>query len=291
MRRVEVRYPAMPSRRTSFPVLLMVCSVLLLAEMPWLIVRAQGAVAAIKISTRAQIAADLDLCPCKDSLRYPMIRELFQKMGAQEQELELQTFGKENNLIVRIKGKSDRFVVVGAHFDKVSIGCGAVDNWTGVVAVAHLYASLRATSPEAGLVFVAFAAEEEGLVGSEAFVDALDPEERKKCLFMLNLDSLGLGMPQVDLPISTGKLSSKVVQLAERMKIPVRENGLLGSSDSASFIKKNVPAVTIHGLKTGYDKILHTVRDQKEMVSAEAVYLTYRLALGLLVEETFLQTF
>jgi hypothetical protein len=66
---------------------------------------------------------------------------------------------------------------VGAHYDKVSDGCGAGDNWFGVVAVAYIYRTLKDIPLKKTLVFVAFEKEEKGLVGSRAMAEAIDKEQ------------------------------------------------------------------------------------------------------------------
>jgi len=47
------------------------------------------------------------------------------------------------NLVVTHKGTSDETIVIGAHYDFEERGCGAVDNWTGIVTIARLYRTTR----------------------------------------------------------------------------------------------------------------------------------------------------
>src|SRR5206468_5638195 len=39
------------------------------------------------------------------------------------------------NLVLQQRGLSDETIVIGAHYHFAELGCGVVDNWTGVVAV------------------------------------------------------------------------------------------------------------------------------------------------------------
>ena len=52
--------------------------------------------------------------------------------------------------------------MIGAHYDKTINGCGAIDNWTGIVALAHIYKSLKDAPLQKNVVLVAFGKEEQG---------------------------------------------------------------------------------------------------------------------------------
>ena len=54
------------------------------------------------------------------------------------------------------------------------------------------------------------------------------------------------------------------------------------NSDSTPFVKRGIPALTLHGLDSNALRLLHTPRDQPEKVNATSVYLGYRLALAML---------
>jgi Iap family predicted aminopeptidase len=68
------------------------------------------------------------------------------------------------------------------------------------------------------------------------------------------------------------------------MKAPFA-HGLVagGDSDSTSFNRKGIPAMTIHSLTNEWPKILHSDNDNPSKVNHDSVYLGYRLALALLV--------
>jgi Iap family predicted aminopeptidase len=68
------------------------------------------------------------------------------------------------------------------------------------------------------------------------------------------------------------------------MKMPFGQGPVPGNSDSSSFISKNIPAVTIHGLADGFEKIIHSANDKTNKVNPDSVYLGYRLALALAAE-------
>lgn len=98
------------------------------------------------------------------------------------------------NVVGEIKGSEfpDEIIVVGGHYDGHDISQGAVDNGSGIAvtweagrALAQLKGRLRRT-----IRFVAFAQEEMGLLGSDAYVKA---HKHENIVFMLNLDVAGGG--------------------------------------------------------------------------------------------------
>src|SRR4030095_6437012 len=101
---------------------------------------------------------------------------------------------------------TDEKIIVGAHYDKVADGCGAIDNWTGIVAMAHLYKTLKEIPLNKTVWFVAFGKEEKGLIGSRAMTEAIKKEDVAQFCAMINIDSLGLTAPQVLRNLSNPKL-------------------------------------------------------------------------------------
>ncbi|MBX9623153.1 MAG: M28 family peptidase, partial [Gemmataceae bacterium] len=82
------------------------------------------------------------------------------------------------NTVGEIKGseKPDEFVVVGAHLDSWDLGTGTMDNGTGscvVLEVARTLAKLAKEGyrPKRTIRFCLFTGEEQGLVGSQRFVE------------------------------------------------------------------------------------------------------------------------
>jgi hypothetical protein len=175
-------------------------------------------------------------------------------------------------------------IVVGAHYDKVPDGCGAIDNWTGIVTIAHLYQTLRTASLQKTIVFVAFGKEEQQLAGSRAMVGAINKDQVAQFCEMINFDSLGLAAPQVADNMSSRKLASFVGEVAGDLKFPFHHARIMGAeADSDSFIGKKIPSVTIHGLTNEWPRILHTGNDQVRKVNFLSVYSGYRLGLELLI--------
>lgn len=234
-----------------------------------------------KISTDKDIKAEIELAPCKNEDRFESVKKLFSKMGAKDENIEVQKFQNGENLVVTKKGKSDETIVVGAHYDKVSNGCGAIDNWTGIVIAANLYRSLRDVPTEKTYKFVAFGKEEVGLFGSKAFVKQVPPENLPKYCAMLNLDSFGFTTPQALENISDAKLMNLARQTSNEMKIPYFQTSVAGaSSDSASFRKAKIPAISLHGMAENWRDYLHTAKDSPSEIDFKSIYASYLFAVN-----------
>jgi len=178
-------------------------------------------------------------------------------------------------------GLSNEWVVIGAHYDHLGEGWfgsrspesageihpGADDNASGVAGV--LVAAERlAEAREAGrlgashrsLLFVAFAAEEMGLLGSQALLEEA-PVPTDDIVAMINLDMIGrLDEELLIAGTGTGKdLGDRVRPIAEASGLPVRfaESGWL-PSDQVAFLSTEIPSLSFF---TGVHDDYHTVRD------------------------------
>jgi Zn-dependent M28 family amino/carboxypeptidase len=237
----------------------------------------------VSYSTEEDLSADVALSPCKNDDRVGAMRELFTRCGATSENSKLVEAGKYKNFVVTVPGSGSGTVVIGAHYDKVKDGCGAVDNWSGVTLVAHLYKTFHQMQPKRTFIFVAFGGEEEGLKGSRAMADEIPKPERSSYCAMLNFDSFGLGRPQIIDEISSPKLTTFVAKIAEESKIPFYATRLgIGDSDSTSFKRTGIPSVTLHGLSSEWNKILHTDKDKTSAILPASLYAGYVLALNVM---------
>jgi hypothetical protein len=236
----------------------------------------------IVVSSPEQIQEEFSKVPCKDDERLSTAQALFEKMGATAEEISIKKYKDVENLIVKRQGSSQDIIVIGAHYDKADVGCGAVDNWTGVVVLAHLYKTIRQFQPKKTVLFVAFGKEEKGLFGSRAMAEEINEEQLTQYCAMINIDSFGLAAPFVLENISSNKLTTLASELAKTMKMPFTTTRIDGAtSDSSSFIAKKIPAVTLSGLSNEWLSVIHTRNDQVKKVNPTSVYLGYRLALAM----------
>jgi hypothetical protein len=95
------------------------------------------------------------------------------------------------NVVADIPGTEtpDEYVIIGAHYDSVPIGAGALDNGAGVAAAMEAARILAKSGarPRRTIRFVLFAGEESGLLGSRGYVRA-HPELMPKVSAMYNMD-------------------------------------------------------------------------------------------------------
>jgi Zn-dependent M28 family amino/carboxypeptidase len=245
----------------------------------------------IRISTPEEVISDFASVPCKNEDRLGAVKALFEKMGAKEEEITVEKFKDAENVVIKMPGTDESLekIVIGAHYDKVSDGCGAVDNWTGIVVLAHIYRAAKSIPFKRTIIFVAFGNEEKGLYGSSAMVKEIKKEEVPNYCAMVNIDSLGLAPVHAAINMSSSKLIDVTSKIAKQMKIPFSYAMLPGAnSDSSSFVGKKIPAISLLGLGNSWREILHTKNDQVNKIDHERVYQGYRLALALLgrIEES-----
>ena len=238
----------------------------------------------LNLSTPEDFKVEFASVPCENEKRLGAVKSLFENMGANATDVTVDKYKNVENLIIRKQGSSDDKIIVGAHYDKVADGCGAIDNWTGVVTLAHVYKTLKDIPLKHTILFVAFGKEEKGLVGSRAMVDAIPKDQLTQYCDMINIDSLGLAAPQLADNMSSKKLSTFVAELAKEMKISLRRATIQGADgDSSSFVRKGIPAVLVHGLSNDWASIIHTRNDRSAKVNPVSVYLGYRLVLRTVV--------
>ncbi|MBQ2894578.1 MAG: M20/M25/M40 family metallo-hydrolase [Clostridia bacterium] len=100
-----------------------------------------------------------------------------------------------NNVILHKDNKSTTdSIVIGAHYD--SVGVGANDNASGIVALLQIVQELKEVKLPFDVYFVAFGGEEQGLLGSQAFVNNFSQEYKlplTSIRVMFNLDSIANG--------------------------------------------------------------------------------------------------
>ena len=100
---------------------------------------------------------------------------------------------KARNVIATIKGKTipNEKVIVGGHLDSWDLATGAIDNGIGSFSVLDMARTFKVLNlkPERTVEFVMFMGEEEGLLGSKAYVEsAMKDKSIDQLRYMLNYD-------------------------------------------------------------------------------------------------------
>jgi Zn-dependent M28 family amino/carboxypeptidase len=256
-------------------------SVLALVLLFWTSVAAQK----LSLATEEDIKTAIALAPCKNSDRLAAVEKLFRSMGAADADIAIVEKKGTRNLIVTKPGTEAGTIIVGAHYDKVRDGCGAIDNWSGIVVIAHLYQTMRQIPNKKTLKFIAFDREEEGLVGSSVFVSEIPKAERLSICSMVNLDSFGFATPQVMDNASTPTMTKAAKELWKKQQIDIADASIPNAdADSGSFVRAGIPAITFHGLSNNWQKYLHSDNDKLSNVNPTSVYMGYRYVLPFIAQ-------
>lgn len=209
-----------------------------------------------------------------------MLKADFEAAGCHEVTEQPVKHVDQPNVICVLRGDSPSTIVVGAHLDKVPMGVGAVDDWSGAALLPSLFQGLVGRPHTHTFVFIGFSGEEQGLLGSKFYVKNLANDDWSKIVAMVNLECLGLGPTKVWVTHSDPNLVSLLGATATSMKIPVGPMNVdrVGTDDSESFRQKKVPNITIHSITQDTWPILHTGRDQLGNINLDSYYESYRLA-------------
>jgi putative aminopeptidase FrvX len=221
----------------------------------------------------------LERAVSKNPERQALVASLFQEAGCAS--LSEQPIRKKgpSNVICTLPGKSSRIILVGAHFDKVPRGDGVVDNWTGAAMLSSLHQSLAPLDRRHTFLFVSFAEEELGLVGSRHYVKELKANQDIQLAAMVNLDSLGLTPTKVWVSRSDPRLVEMAFRIAQSMKLPLEGVNVeqVGRSDSEPFRFAKVPVIDFHSLTQKTLGVLHSSSDKLQAVDRQSYYESYRL--------------
>lgn len=184
-----------------------------------------------------------------------------------------------HNVAAYLPGLTTEYVVIGAHYDHLGLGDehslapsqigtihpGADDNASGTAGVIELARSFSKDGlagqpkPKRGILFLTFAGEELGLLGSEWYVNhpALPLD---KAVAMINMDMIGR-IREGKVYVSGTGTGSTFPKLLEEVKPPapivadITEKTGYGESDHTSFTTKGVPVLFFFsGLHADYHK-------------------------------------
>lgn len=217
----------------------------------------------------------------KNGERQSAIHALFAEAGCPtEQIAELPVKGvKESNVLCVLPGKSDDVIIVSGHFDKVDVADGVADNWSGASLLPSLYQALSLQPRDHTYVFIAFAGEEKGLLGSHSYARSLTKEQRAKIHAVVNIDTLGLGPTEVWGTHSDPKLIELLGRVATSMKLPVTGMNAdqVGDSDESSFREFKIPCLMIHSITQKTLGVLHSPLDTYKAIQFDNYNDTYHL--------------
>jgi hypothetical protein len=222
--------------------------------------------AAGKSLDKLQAAIDKDLKP--ESFAFPASLQVDSSLDVER------AVKTVHNVVAYLPGTSDEYVIIGAHYDHLGLGGqyslapsltgtvhpGADDNASGTAGVLEL-ARAYSKQPRAkrGILFLNFAGEEQGLLGSAYYAEhPLLP--LANAVAMINLDMIGrmrdnkLYLGGADTG-STFRAAIEKLVPQSGLKVDYSGGPSEGSSDHTSFSAHQVPALFFFsGLHADYHK-------------------------------------
>jgi carboxypeptidase Q len=175
------------------------------------------------------------------------------------------------NVVGEIAGTdlAQELVVVGAHLDSNDLGPGALDNAAGSAAVLETARAIKALGlkPRRTIRFVLFTGEEEGMVGSIAYVER-HRAELDRTVAALVMD-IGAGRPtgwfsmgREDLDAGIRELSRPLAQFGDF----AIEHAAFAATDNAPFMAEGVPNLILIQDETPYFPVHHTIADTPDKI-------------------------
>jgi Zn-dependent M28 family amino/carboxypeptidase len=248
---------------------------------------------------------------CATALLGEDVEELAQKIDRAARPVKHKVEGRTVSFRTRLEDKSVRmdnvvgvvpgtdpllasqWVIVGAHYDHIGVGprglvgYGADDNGSGTAALIEILEAMAAAPPRRSVLFAAFAAEEDGLIGSQKLAKEL-PFAKEAVVAMLNLDMIGRGEDDVAmvLGIQYNPDLERVLDRAKKLEktgiktIEHNSDGeLFQRSDQYSFHQIGVPTVFfMEDLPLATNTQYHTWKDVVDLVDTEKIANTAKLA-------------
>jgi hypothetical protein len=165
---------------------------------------------------------------------------------------------KYHNVVATIRGTTypDEYIVLGGHFDCFSSATGGVDDGSGFAPGMEAIRLIKAAGarPKRSVIMVLFAAEENGLVGSQSWLRK-HPEIQPKIVMMINRDGspsaiTGATVPETwyaDFERITAPIASLYPKWPFRLVrgLPRAHATSPGGTDSSSFEMVSVPTLNL----------------------------------------------
>lgn len=210
-------------------------------------------------------------------------------------------FAQGTNLLAVIRGRElpDEYVMIGGHYDHLGVSAsgdvynGAADNASGTAAAIAVARAIRALpeAPRRSIVVALWDAEEDGLLGSIAYVDApAIPIERTVAYVNLDIQGSNLSptLSRTSIAVGAetgGTILRDVIDDAVRAELKSFPSGvetlqlsyIFGQlrSDYASFVAAEVPTVFFSDSTAS---CYHTVDDETRFVDFDKLASQTRIA-------------
>ncbi len=175
------------------------------------------------------------------------------------------------NIVAKYKGKTDKKIVIGAHYDTPP-GCpGAWDNATGVSILIELARYLKDKNVKYSIDFVAFGGEEYGGLGyGIGGYEYFKKHKKEDILWMTCLDSIGVYLGEVKCYIGKSNYIKGILRdILSKFNIEVKD--YRKGSDNNIFNDNNIPNIwfTDWDEKTSKYYHIHSPKDNLDIIDLE----------------------
>lgn len=191
------------------------------------------------------------------------------KSGAKQARIKIEQNeyeGISQNVIVDLKGESDKTIAFTAHYDSTSLSSGAYDNMSGCIGLVGMIEYFVKNPHRHNLKFIFCGSEERGLLGSKAFCEA-HAEELEGIDLLINLDMIGCTMGKFIACCTSDKnLVSYLECMGAEKGFQIAPYQDVYSSDSTPFADKGVPAVSFARIAPAPTGTIHNSYDTKELM-------------------------
>lgn len=210
------------------------------------------------------------------------------RRGAKQMHIELSSEsyeGTSRNVCAVIEGTEypDEIISFGAHFDSVHFSTGVYDNMSGSVIIMELLRYFAAHKPLRTLKFNWYGSEEQGLLGSKAWVKAHE-DELDKHVLMVNVDVAAATLGRNIAPIlATDAVVGYVGSLMKEEGFACEAKLDIYSSDCIPFADHGVPAINLCRFGAMGANYIHDRRDnlKSNYIDEKSLDITLQQALHL----------
>lgn len=172
-------------------------------------------------------------------------------------------------------GDKDNVVMLGAHSDSVAEGPGINDDGSGTISLLEVASALTHYEVNNAVRFAWWSAEEEGLLGSEAYAKALTQSENQKVRLFMDYDMMASPNYAYQIydanndvnPNGSGDLKQLYIDFYESAGVNYTFVPFDGRSDYVGFLDVGIPA---GGVATGAEE-LKTADDVAKFGGEEGV--------------------
>jgi carboxypeptidase Q len=181
-----------------------------------------------------------------------------------------------DNIVAELRGRErpEEWILVGAHLDSWDFATGAQDNAAGVAMVLEAARTIAALGrpPKRSIRFALWGGEEQGLLGSAAYVQA-HRDELDRALAIHNVDGgtgriVGWTAPgREDVQAALRQMARVLLHDLDAASIDT-STAYAFDSDGGSFLREGIPVLDLNVDASRYEEIHHKASDTLDRVDA-----------------------